>query len=459
MKLGREGALTAFVVVAMALGIVVDLLTDDVSVPASAEAEPLFDARSIYCPAPPRSGESSAQFAIGSPGTDEVLVGVGEENFELAAERSAVRQSAGSTALIGYGGEVVGAARPEFSGKVAGLGAARCSKVASTRWYFAEGSSALGAEERIVIYNPFPDEAVVGINLFTPDGPEGNANLAEGQAVPAGETVVVEINEFIRQERFVGASVVANRGRVIAWRALQVSSENRPEGVQFSLGASAPASEWYFPDGGLGGGLDARVSLLNPTDREAVATVSLVTQEETLQPPKLVEVLVPPLTLQPLALRDYVGGADSDLGGAGVVVRTSSGTVVAERTVYYDTGELTGVASEVGAGRTATSWYLAPAVTAPDTDSVILLNPGAKATQVSVTLRSSQDPPLQPGSLQDITLEAGTRRKIPLGEWTRDRSVALLVTSEAPIVAERFGSRGSDVAALMGLPLVAANGR
>ena len=459
MKLGREAALTAFLVFAMAMGITVDVLTQDVSVRTSAEADPLFDARSVYCPAPPRSGESSAQLAIGSPGSDEVLVGAGDDNFELPAQRSVVRESAGSTSLIGYGGEVVAAALPQFSGKVAGLGAARCSKVASTRWYFAEGSSALGAEERIVIYNPFPDEAVVGINLFTPDGPEGNANLAEGQAVPAGETLVVEINEFIRQERFVGASVVANRGRVIAWRALQVNSEERPEGVQFSLGATAPASEWYFPEGGLGGGLDERVSLLNPTDQEAVATVSLVTGEETLQPPKLVEVLVPPQTLQPLALRDYVGGADSDLGRAGVVVRTSSGRVVAERTVYYETADLSGVASELGATRTATSWYLPPAVTAPETDSVILLNPGAEATEVSLTLRSSQEAPREPAPLQNMTLEAGTRRKIPLGEWARGRTLAVIVESETGIVAERFGSRGSDVAALMGLPLIAAQGR
>ena len=459
MKLGREGALTSFVLVTLALGVGVDLITDDVAIPAAAEAEPLFDARSVYCPGPPRFGESSSQVAIGSPGDTDVLVGMGDDTVDLAAERTMVRENNASTSLIGYGGEVVGAALPEFTGKVAGRGAARCSKVASSRWYFAEGSSALGAEERIVIYNPFPDEAVVGINLFTPDGPEGNANLAEGQAVPAGETLVVEINEFIRQERFVGASVVANRGRVIAWRALQVNSEDRPEGVQFSLGATAPATEWYFPEGGLGKGVDERVSLLNPTDEEAVATVSLVTGEETLQPPKLVEVLVPPQTLQPLALREYVGGSDSDLGGAGVVIRTSSGAVVAERSVYYETSDLTGVASEVGAARIATGWYLGPAVSAPETDSVILLNPSAEPARVSLSLRSSAGAPLRPAELQDVALKEGTRRKIPLGEWTRGRTLAVLVESDVGIVAERFGSRGDDVASLMGLPLVSSPGR
>lgn len=454
MKLGREGALTAFVVGAMVLGIAFDLVTDDVSVPASAQEEPLFDARSVYCPAPPILGESASQVAIGVPDDQGVLVGVDQEtNLDLAAERTAVRENNRSLSLIGYGGEIAAGALPQFTGKVPGLGAARCSKSASSRWYFAEGSSALGAEERIVIYNPFPDEAVVGINLFTPDGPEGNANLAEGQAVPAGETLVVEINEFIRQERFVGAAVVANRGRVIAWRALEVNSEGRPQGGQFSLGATAPATEWFFPEGGLGGGLDERISLFNPTDREAVATVSLVTGEETLQPPKLVELLVPPQTLQPLALRDYVGGADRELGGAGVVVRTSSGSLVAERTVYYETADLSGVASEVGAARTSPRWYLAPAVTSAETDSVVLLNPTAEAASASLSLRTSSASPLQPAPLQDLTLEAGTRLKVPLGEWTRGRTFWVLVESDTEIVAERFGSREDDVASVIGLPL------
>lgn len=450
---GREGALAGFVVITLLLGIAVDLATGDLSIPASAQVDPLFDARSVYCPAPPRGGQSSSQLVIGAPGIEDVLLGVGGDNVDLGAERMVVRKNDASTPLIGYGGEVVGAALPRFTGRVAGLGAAPCSKVASSRWYFAEGSSALGADERIVIYNPFPDEAVVGISLFTPTGPQGNANLSEGKAVPAGETLVVEINKFIRQERFVGASIVANRGRVIAWRALQVSAEDRPEGVQFSLGATRPAKQWYFPDGGLGGGLDERISLLNPTEREAVASVSLVTGKETLQPPKLVEVLVPPLTLQPLPLRKYVGGSDTDLGRAGLVIRTSSGSVVAERTVYYETTGLRGVASEVGAVRTAPRWFLPPAVSAPETDSVILLNPGAEAARVSLTLRSSGAPPLRPDRLQDLTLAAGTRLKIPLGEWTRGRTLFVSVESDSGIVAERFGSKDGDVAAVIGLPL------
>jgi hypothetical protein len=53
-------------------------------------------------------------------------------------------------------------------------------------------------------------------------------------------------------------------------------------------------------------------------------------------------------------------------------------------------------------------------------------------------------------------LAAGTRLKIPLGEWTRAKSMFVLVESDNAIVAERFGSRGGDVAALLGHPLGSA---
>ena len=454
MTRGREATLLGLVVVALLGGIGFDLVTDDASVAESTQADPIFDQRSVFCPPPPRSAESATSLVLGTLSDEAVPVGTGaEDRVELPAGRTLMMKAETSRDLVGYGAEVLGSAVTSFTGKVAGLGAARCSRSASPRWFFAEGSSALGAEQRFVIYNPFPDEAVVGIDLFTPAGPQGNANLSEGIAVPAGETVVIELNEFIRQQRFVAASIVANRGRVIAWRALQVSSEDRPEGVQFSLGATTPWHEWFFPEGAVADGYDERVSLFNPTDEEAVATVSLVTGEQTLQPPKLVEVVVPPQTLQPLPLREYVGGSDKQAGGVAVVVRTTSGRLVAERTVYYDSTELTGVASEVGSARTATEWFVGPSVASPDTDSVVLLNPGAEEATVSLSLRRPGSDPLEPARLQEIAIKAGTRLKIPLGEWTRGATLAVVVTSDRGIVVERFGSKGAEVGSVMGIPL------
>ncbi len=454
MRPSREAALGAFLAVTLAGGIAFDATSGSFAAGTGPSVQPIFDERSVYCPSPPVLGETASSVVLGTAASGALLVGIDqEERVELPAERTLILDNVASTDLVGYGKEVVASSLTEFTGKVGGFGAARCSKAASTQWHFAEGSSAVGSEQRLLIYNPFPDEAVVSITVFTPKGPEPNANLAEGVAVPAGETVMVELNEYIRQRRFVGASIIANRGRVIAWRALQLSTPGRPEGVQFTLGATAPATEWFFPEGAVADGIDERVSLLNPTDEEAVASVSLTTAAETIQPPKLLEVVVPPLTLLPLPLKAYVGGSDREVGGASVIVRTTSGRVVAERSIYYQTKFLTGVASEVGATRSTSSWLAAPAVADAEADSISLLNPRAEAVSASLSLLSPGEEPLRPAPLQDVSLKGATRLELPLSKWTGDGTYSVLVEATGAVVVERSGSTGSEVAGVMALPL------
>ncbi|MDP9069408.1 MAG: DUF5719 family protein [Actinomycetota bacterium] len=454
MRLSREALLGAFLVVALGGGVALDLVTESLAAGPAPGAAPIFDERSVYCPPPPVLGETASSVVLGTAAPGEVLVGIDqEERVELAPERTLVVDTVAPTDLVGYGQEIVASSLTRFTGKVGGTGAARCSKAASTQWHFAEGSSAVGAEQRLLVYNPFPDEAVVSVSLLTPKGPESNARLAEGLAVPAGEATVIELNEYIRQHNFVGASIIANRGRVIVWRALQLSQTGRPDSAQFTLGATAPATEWFFPGGALDEGIEERISLLNPTDEEAVATVSLATGSETIQPPQLLEVVIPPQTLLPLPLKDNVGGADRRVGGASVIVRTTSGRVVAERSVHYETGALTGSASEVGATRATSRWLAAPAVAEPRVDSIVLLNPGAEAVSVSLSLLSPGEKPLLPDALQDLFVTGATRLQLPLTKWTRGEAYSVLVDADGPVVAERFAAEGPDVAAVMGLPL------
>ncbi|MEA2447101.1 MAG: hypothetical protein QOK47_738 [Actinomycetota bacterium] len=328
--------------------------------------------------------------------------------------------------------------------------AARCSAVASPQWYFAEGSSALDFAEKIIVYNPFPYEAVVRISLFTPAGEESRANLAE-QPVPAGETTIVDLNEFIRQQRFVGASITALRGRVVAWKSLAVTAEDRPAGTTLTLGATQTSETWFFPEGEVSPGADERITVLNPTDEEAIVNISLSTSSETVQPPKLVEVVVPPRSLRPFALHDFVTGASSDLGGASVSVRETNGTgIVAERTVFYDSAGLTGVAGEIGAPEAAPAWMIGPPAAAPETDSVVVMNPGANTATFSVVILRGKGQPIKPQQFTGVRLKGGTRLKMPIGAYTRGRTAIVIVTSDEPIVAERVGSAGGDVASVMG---------
>lgn len=455
MTLQREAVLALVLVAVLVSGVAFDALTDEADAGRVAPAESIFDERSVYCPPPPLEGGSEMTVVVATATGAAVPVGVGdEEQTDLAQGRILTQKSSTSTSLVGYGEEVVASTLAAFSGRFSGLAAARCSKTASTHWYFAEGSSSLGVDERIVIYNPFPDEAVVGVSLFTPEGQQGNANLADGVAVPAGETTVIELNRFIQQQRAVAAAVVANRGRVIVWRAMEDDSEERPAGVQMTLGAASPSTQWYFPEGAVDANTDVRVSLFNPTQEEAVASVALPSGRQTVQPPELVEVVVPPETLQRVVLRNFVGGPDRNLGGAGVVVRTTSGELIAERTISYDSEVVTGTSSEIGAARTSAEWHLGPAVAEPERDNVVLLNPGAAPVNVSLSLLSETEDALRPGDLQDLRLRPGTQTRVSVARWTEGKTYAVRVEADGEVVAERMAVQDGDAASVMGVPLV-----
>ena len=451
----RDLSLLILVVVAAALGFGFDLVTDptDPSRPPAIGGE-RFVERAVYCP-PPQLSDVRSKVAVSVDSDADTLIGVGvtDERVQLdAAHRVEVVSAEGPLQVAGYGQNPIASTSQESVGDLPGAAAGGCAQRASTSWYFAEGSSALGFDERIFVNNPFPRDALVRVLLYTPKGELARANLAE-IVVPARQTEVVRINDFVRQNRFLGAAVLATRGRVVAWRSMAVESEDRPHGMVLTLGAPELSDTWYLPEGAIGTGIEERVSLLNPTDEEAIATISLATSEGSIQPPRLVEIPVPPQTLMPLALADKVTGRDREIGGVSAVVRTTAGMLVAERTVFYETSELDGVSSETGATRTALRWVVGPPVVEPVTDAVVLVNPGSDEARAEIVLYRREGEEVAPGQLRSISVPPSGRVKIPLGNWTRGKPLVAYVTSDSPIVVERVASSAEDVAALMGLPL------
>jgi hypothetical protein len=354
--------------------------------------------------------------------------------------------------VVGRGGAVFASAMSAFSEPVAGDGAAPCSQTASSRWYFGEGSSILGFDESLLVYNPFPDEAVIRVVFFTDVGESAKANLAD-VGVPAGEWRAVRVNNFILRQRVLAASVQVVRGRVVAWRAATVKQE-RASGVQFSLGSPTAGPTWYLPAGAVGENVTEDIAVLNPSEEEAVISVQLLTADETLQPPKLVDLAIPARSSRRISVARSVSGRQTELGGVGAIVRSTSGTdIVVEGTVFYDSPAMKGVASELGAQRPERDWLLGPAAVAPDSDSVSLLNPGGEPASVSIELWFGQNEPLRPAPLQDVEVMAGTRRSVQLKEWTNGQPVVAAVVSDVPIVVARSASTPSDVAMVMGLPV------
>jgi Family of unknown function (DUF5719) len=484
----REAVFAAGIVVILALGLAYEVIVDPVASVEMANTisvrDKAFSSRASYCPPSLRALRSTTRIAVASPSKARVPIGVEPagtptpvasptEAAGAASPRAGGLQGPPSTRLknlrpgravfqrvpengavnvVGYGGPL--AASAVFTVSPSGMGGAGCSPVAGRQWYFPEGSSELGYDERLILYNPFPDEAVVRVSFVTPRGTVTKANLSD-RAVASGATVTIRLNDFVLKKPLLSTTVDVIRGRVVAWRMLTARATNRPKGLQFSLGATTSHDEWFFPDGAIGRGYDERILLLNPNAQEARVNVSVFTRKGTQQPRKLVNITIPPASsrsVAPAAAMKTPRGRP--LAIATEVTSTNGVDVVAERTVWYSRGDLTGVTSEIGATNTAARWYLGPASFAPKSDAVVVLNPATAPATVSITLERERSA-LAPAPLQRLRIKPGTRRRVLLTKWTAGRPVVAVLTSDQRVVAERFSysPRAHDVSALMGRSL------
>ncbi len=450
----RERTLVLVLVVALAAGLGFDLAFGDVTRP---ERLPVpgdrFYEQASFCPGPLTDGGATAQATIGAPKSIETRFSfeptVPDRLMSMPGPAARVFPTKLFSAAVGYVDPVVASSTLQVANPVAGAAAARCSRVAATRWYFAEGSSALGFDERLVLYNPFPDEAVARITFFTPKGEISRARLAEGIAVPAGDVEVVKVNEFVPPENLLGTAIELNRGRIVAWRGSIVTAKEFPDGLQYTLGSRAPALNWYLPAGSIEEGVDEKLSILNPTREEAVVSISLATAKEIVHPPKLVDVAIPPGSANRVTLSERLGRGQSRLGGASLVIESVNDVrVVAERTLWYDLAGVQGVSSEIGAAVARDRWMVAPALLKPTTDTIVVLNPTPTAVKVNVAVLDANGEPRRPGYLQGLKLKAGTRRRIEI----KEQGAMLLVTADGPVVVERSATSGRDAAAVMGVP-------
>ena len=453
----RELLMGASLIVLLFLGMAFDGMTDEVSPPeATSSEERIFTERAVFCPSSGDSTDGTVHLAASGAGDGDVTAGVepsGDESAELGSralfEDVADNQPVG---IVAYGSRLSASASTTYREPVQGLGAASCSAEATTEWFFPQGSAQLGFDERLILYNPFPDEAVVRVTFLTPDGTQSKANLTD-VAVPSGDATTLRVKRFILQENVLGVHISSVRGRFVAWKVLFAQPENRPRGVSLTLGATEPATDWYFPAGASGGGVDERLTIMNPTEEEAMIDISLVGDKGAIPARKLVGLELRPETTQEISLSKELD--DRNVGAISAIVRSTNGVeIVTERSVFYDTGSFNGYASELGATAPSTGLWLGPPAAQPSSDTIILLNIGEQEAEVDVELRRASGEALRPDKLQGIKVPTGGRGRIELSEWSEEEPVIAIITASSPVVAERIAYSGStdDVATLMGVP-------
>ncbi|MDQ3661050.1 MAG: DUF5719 family protein [Actinomycetota bacterium] len=455
----REATLALVVVLLLAAAVALDLGSGAARESSVPEAAAPFVGRAVFCSAQIDHEDTSGRVTVSS----------GLERGGVAVEPEPARPPTASTLVwsgpLGARAQAVeGRGAPAYAGtslrlsssKERGAAAARCSPEASSDWYFAAGTTAIGHDERLLLHNPFPEEAVVRITLFTQVSDIVKSGLSD-VAVPAGGTQEVKLNRVVVPRSLLGVEVSAVRGRVVAWKSVIARPREGARGLSFSLGATEAASRWFFAHGFTGPGVTESISVLNPSDRELTVTVSLAAEDRAAQPARLMDVSIPPRSARRLILREGIlaGSAKRVRGISATVASTNGVEFIAEREVSYegDLGE--GVTAELGAAAPARSWLLTPPVSDSEDDSIAILNPTARDGRVDVFLRGERGVS-RPASLQGLKIGAGLRLEVPLSRWTSSSPpVVALLASDVELVAERYAHsrRVPDWADVMGFPL------
>jgi len=466
----RDLTLLILVSSLLLVGIGFDLATDDVDPTPSERTGAAFYERAQFCSSRILEEGSGAAVSLATASTESipvVLEPMEAEPLELSAGSTVTRQIEASEPIAAEGfGSPVAAVTSHFveakigrAGNVEGTGAGNCATKASQDWYFPSGDSSVATDYRLVIANPFPDEAVVQISFMTSGGQETSAQLSE-VPVAAGEVEVASISDAAIPQDLLSVRLHSARGRVVAWKALWTKPERESPGLEFTLGAPAPATEWYFPAGEVSGQARQTITLMNPNEEESSVSITLSTDGEPVQSSKLLEIAVAPLSSKRLVLPDRLDAKTGNVGGVSAVVSVDNDVpVVAESTTVFDDEAKSGRMTEVGSTEVSDHWLVGPPSGEPTTDELVLQNPTTDEATVDVSIYEGRSDdgsaPTSPERLQGITVPPGLRVSISLEDITVSRGSWLeVVATGGEVVAERitFNEGRSDVSSVMGQP-------
>ena len=321
----------------------------------------------------------------------------------------------------------------------AGDAVAACSNAASSNWYFADGFTAEGSTEQIVITNPYPDAAIVDIGFVTADGIRNPSRL-QGYPIAGRSVQVVELGA--RDESVLAAEVVASRGRVVVGRAQHYLGGGRL-GFTMTLGAPSLSTQYYFADGEVGEGIVEQYSLFNPSDQEVTVQAVFLGLAPTPDFVNDTEVIVPAGRVVTLSTADVPalpagrhGAVFSTLGAAAIVV---------ERVITRPAGDSVATSVVLGSppSLASTRWSASVGTDVALENVLVVLNVDAIDTTVIVSSLGTGGLVPVPG-LESIPLAAGAVITVPL----TDPSVLgapFVVESGSRIYVERLLPRGAEL--------------
>ena len=215
-----SGLVAALVMLGSAVG--VRALTEVTTETGQLVAQAPADSGAWYCPVDVREGETALLTVAGLGPLDST---VRLEQFVDGAlqEAGTIEVAAGATVEREIEGAVGGVVlRWEGAPTVAGWqigeerrASASCAASPSPVWHLAGLDTAGGAQSLLRLFNPFETDAVASVVFATPGGPVPLQRTTD-LLVPAGQTLRLQVGDFLPEEPDLGLVVRVRTGRLIA---------------------------------------------------------------------------------------------------------------------------------------------------------------------------------------------------------------------------------------------------
>jgi hypothetical protein len=425
---------------------------------------------------PDRPAGDARETALPAPVTERVELPAGESVVLRVAD---VVQAPLGAALVEIDGGGV-AVEHRVSGPN-GTDVAPCSTFAAPAWHLAWGATTRDAREIVVLFNPFPSDAIVDA-VFATEGGVREPVRFQGLPVPARSVVGVDLGVDVTRSEQVSATFRARSGRIVVERLQHFDGSLGLAGLSLALGAPEAATTWVFaegeasapspgpagPDGRAGddGTANAdtasraeRIVVYNPGDDRAEVDVRLHPSAEEPAPlPQPFRLSIGPRGYE---IVDY-GGHERVVAGVphATVVRSTNGRAVVAERVTVDTAahRARGTAAASGSpraseitaspgSRLAAGTWTFPPLGAGDGSvaSLVVFNPDLRrAVEVRVDAGATVEVP--PGGRVTLDVDPG------VGSAAR----GMVVRGERAVVVDRVVTSpdGRRLALSPGVPAV-----
>ncbi|MDQ6927440.1 MAG: DUF5719 family protein [Actinomycetota bacterium] len=326
-----------------------------------------------------------------------------------------------------------------------------CASRGSSQWYFAEGTTTKDATETLLLFNPFPDDAVVNVVFNTDDGQKTPQALT-GLSIPGQGMAAIPVGDNVPRLGVVATSITAQRGRIVAARLQTFDGSAGRKGVSIALGSPVVADTWYFPEGKVTDGLTERFQLYNPSRQEAAAELRLSLEQGQAEP---IVVAVPAESRVTVTANDEAR-IPKDVSHSVTAKSVNGVGIVVERTIdAVPASHRTGLAIMPGALVAVNRSAFAAGESDDQTDEwIVLQNPGARSASASITVLANGTRISDP-TLQHLDVAAGQRRAVHLTDTIKLPTTPLIIDSSEPIVVERdlFRTKGLGTSMTTGIPL------